>query len=93
MVRPAEFTVLCRSIERIWFLLPHGPLPRRRQAPASAARSTGVWPLRGTPGEVCEVLGRVQVAVEHHRARGLLGGAAAKQPIGEGEVVVHPAAA
>src|SRR5215831_12715424 len=66
--RPPEFTVCCRSSERIWFLLPHGPFHRSGLAQASAARSTGVWPLRGTPGERGEIDGRVQVTVEHYRA-------------------------
>src|SRR5262249_2101680 len=97
--RPAEFTVLCRSIQRIWFLLPHGPLHRSRPTPASAARSPGVWPLRGTPGERGErgergeIERRVQVAIQDQRALGLLGGAAAKHPLSQREVVVHPATA
>src|SRR5262252_9801246 len=65
-LRPPECTVLYRSIERIWFLLPHGQFHRRRQTPASAPRSTGVSALRGTPGERGErgeIDRRVQVAI------------------------------
>jgi hypothetical protein len=42
LYRPPEFTVLYRSIERIWFLLHRGQVHQRLAAPASALLSTGV---------------------------------------------------
>jgi hypothetical protein len=50
--RSPKPTVLCRSIERVWFLLHRGELHLSPQTQASALLSTGVLPLRGTPGEL-----------------------------------------
>src|SRR5258706_3607499 len=44
--RPPEFTVLCRSVERIWFLLRRGQFHLSRSTQASAVLSTGVSTLR-----------------------------------------------
>jgi hypothetical protein len=49
--RPPEFTVLCRSVERIWFLLRRGQFHLSRSTQASAVLSTGVSTLRRTAGE------------------------------------------
>jgi arginine exporter protein ArgO len=50
--RSPEITALCRSIERIWFLLQRGQVHLRHQTQASARLSTDVLPLRRTAGEL-----------------------------------------
>jgi IS605 OrfB family transposase len=48
--RSPKRTVVCRSTTRVWVLLHRGQLHLSLMTAASARRSTGVAPLRGTPG-------------------------------------------
>jgi len=66
--RPLEFTALCRSIERIWFLLQRGQLHYSRRAIARACLSTGVLTVRRTVGQLCQVLGCVEITVNGQAA-------------------------
>src|SRR5260370_6732320 len=49
--RSPKLTVLCRNTKRVWFLLHRGWFHQGRKDLARAVLSTGVLPLRGTPGE------------------------------------------
>src|SRR5262249_35059000 len=87
MSRSPEFTVLCRSGERIWFLLQQGQFHQGCHALASALLSTGVSPLRGTPGERRYVQRRGQIAIHDQAPRGML---AVDRAVGEREVSTDP---
>jgi hypothetical protein len=49
--RSPKLTVLCRSIERVWFLLHQGQFHSGPATGASAPLSTGVLPVRRTIGQ------------------------------------------
>jgi hypothetical protein len=63
-IRSPKLTVLCRGTKRVWFLLHRGQFHRSPTTPASAPHSTGVFTLRGTPGELAQIDGGVQIAVQ-----------------------------
>src|SRR5262249_47176712 len=89
-----EFTVLCRGTICIWiwFLLQRGQLHLSRQTQASAGLSTGVLPVRGTPGEVRSIHLRIQVTV-HDQATSYPWMAAVERAVCQGQILIDPATA
>jgi predicted dienelactone hydrolase len=70
----------------VWFLL-HGRRFHARPRPcASASDSTGVLTVRGTPGQLLEIDGRVQIPVQHQLTLLTVEGAGL-----EGEIFFDPA--
>jgi len=79
--------------KRVWFPLPRGQLHCGHRAAASSdLPSTGVFPLRGTPGKVGEMDRRIQITIQHQPA-GNARVLAADGPARERRLLVHPPAA
>src|SRR5258708_17790164 len=89
VIRPPKLTVLCRSRERVWFLLQRGQFHLSRSTQASAPLSTGVYPVRRTTGQLLEICRRVQIAVHDLPACRVL---TAKGAVLQRQLLVHPAA-
>src|SRR5258708_28229589 len=87
--RSPNLTVLCRSIRRVGSLLPRGQFHRRLTTAASAGLSTGVFTLRRLAGELAQIEGGVQIAVQDLAAVRVL---TLKRPVRQRQVLIYPAA-
>src|SRR5690349_16925005 len=80
--------MLYRSRARVWFLLHRGQFHLSRTTQASAPLSTGVLTVRGTPGQLLEILRCIQIAVHDLPACRVL---TAKGAVFQRQLLVHPA--
>ena len=69
----------------VWFLLLRRQFHTRLSLRASAGGSTGVLTVRGTPGQLFEIDGGIQIPVQHQTT--LL---TVKGPVREGQIRIDP---
>jgi hypothetical protein len=72
----------------VWFLLLRHQLHTGLALRARAGNSTGVLTVRGTPGQLLEIDGGVQISIQHQTALLTM-----KGPIREREIFIEPATA
>src|SRR5215470_13046216 len=69
----------------VWFLLHRRRFHARPRPCASAGDSTGLLTVRGTPGQLFEIHGRIQVPIEHQTTLLAVKGAGL-----EGQIRIEP---
>jgi hypothetical protein len=70
----------------VWFLLHGRQFHARLSLRARADGSTGVLTVRGTPGQLREIDGGIQISIEDQTALLAVNG-----PVGEGQICIDPA--